>query len=81
MKNPEAASPPQAGLGKQKAKYPEYLQETFHGRRFISTDPVEFLDYDGSELLLIGAHDARWQMILWRSAILRIIFRYVLIMK
>ncbi|OZJ02993.1 hypothetical protein BZG36_03133 [Bifiguratus adelaidae] len=56
VKNPETANPPYAGLSpNQKAEFPQELQEKFRGRRFISLDPPDFLDYDYCEMLLIGA--------------------------
>jgi hypothetical protein len=56
VKNPEAPSPPEAGLSPQEAaKYPKELQEKFHGRRFLPADPPELLDRPGAQLLLIGA--------------------------
>jgi hypothetical protein len=56
VKNPEAPSPPEAGLAPEKAaKYPRELEQKFHGRRFLPADPPELLDYPGAQLLLIGA--------------------------
>jgi hypothetical protein len=56
VKNPEAPSPPEAGLSpKEAAKYPNELQENFHGRRFLPADPPELLDHPGAQLLLVGA--------------------------
>jgi hypothetical protein len=56
VKNPEAASPPGAGLDEsRRARYPKALFERFRGRRFIPVDPPELLDYEGAEILLIGA--------------------------
>lgn len=37
--------------------YPAHLIEKFAGRRFLSLSTTEFMDYDGAELLLIGAKD------------------------
>ncbi len=57
VKNPEAGSPPQAGLSRgQKVKYPKHLQEKFAGRRFINAEP-ELLDYEGAEVMLIGVRE------------------------
>jgi hypothetical protein len=57
VKNPEAGSPPQAGLSaRQKVDYPKRLQEKFQGRRFINAEP-ELLDYEGVEVMLIGARE------------------------
>jgi hypothetical protein len=56
VKNPEAPSPPEAGLPPEEAaKYPKALEERFHGRRFLPADPPDLLDYPGAQLLLIGA--------------------------
>jgi hypothetical protein len=56
VKNPEAASPPNAGLDShEEARFPKSLQEKFRGRRFLPVDPPDFLDHDGAELMLIGA--------------------------
>ncbi|CAG8525668.1 29314_t:CDS:2, partial [Racocetra persica] len=54
VKNPEQSSPPGTGLvEKQKVKYPSELQEKFTNHRFIPLTCPEFLDYEGTELLLI----------------------------
>lgn len=58
VKNPEASSPPQAGLDEErKASFPERLQRRFRGRRFSELDPPEFLDHEGAEILLVSASD------------------------
>jgi hypothetical protein len=58
VKNPEQPSPPGAGLGKgQKAQFPKHLKERFGRHRFLNADPPDLLDYEGVELLLIGAHE------------------------
>ncbi len=58
VKNPEAGSPPGVGLRpQQEARFPEELQMKFEGRRFQPVDPPEFLDYEGAELVLIGARE------------------------
>nr|CAG8624157.1 11548_t:CDS:2 [Entrophospora candida] len=55
VKNPHVETPPGVGLSeKQKANYPQNLQEKFASYRFIPFDPVDFLDYPGTELLLIN---------------------------
>ncbi len=55
VKNPEAGSPPGAGLSEQnEAHYPTALQSKSHGRRFSSEDP-HLLDYEGAEFILVGA--------------------------
>lgn len=58
VKNPEASSPP--GVGLEVDRQPGYSQELharFGDRRWVSVDPPEFLDYEGSELVLIGGED------------------------
>jgi hypothetical protein len=58
VKNPEASSPKGVGLSSsQRAEFPKALQRRFDGRRFIAVDPPEFLNHEGAELMLIGAHD------------------------
>src|SRR5437764_1221293 len=53
--NPEAGSPPGAGLpDRDEAHYPKPLEEKFRGRRFASEDP-QLLDYEGAEFILVGA--------------------------
>lgn len=55
VKNPQTPSPRGAGLkGESKAEYPKRLQELFEGRRFADAEP-DFLDFEGTELVLIGA--------------------------
>jgi hypothetical protein len=56
VKNPEAPSPPGAGLEPgRRADYPPELRQRFGNRRFIPVDPPGLLDYPGAELVLIGA--------------------------
>jgi hypothetical protein len=58
IKNPDAPSPPGVGLrGERKVDFPRRLQEQFRGRRFADADPPELLDYEGAEVLLIGAEE------------------------
>jgi len=58
VKNPEAESPPGTGLEKEhEARFPEELNRKFEGRRFHPVDPPEFLNYEGAELVLIGASE------------------------
>jgi hypothetical protein len=58
QRNPESPRPPNAGRGiGRQARFPPILQERFAGRRFIPVDPVEFLDCEGAELILIGAEE------------------------
>jgi len=56
VKNPEKPSPRGAGLGKDRqAAYPEELQQKFEGRRFFDLEPPEFLDYEGTQFVMIPA--------------------------
>jgi hypothetical protein len=56
VKNPQASSPPGAGLSPRRtADYPTDLAERFSGRRFAPLDPPDFLDHEGAELVLIAA--------------------------
>lgn len=56
VKNPRAGSPPAVGLSDaRQADYPPELQERFDGRAWIGPVPPDFLDHEGTELLLIGA--------------------------
>lgn len=56
VKNPEQPSPPGVGLGEgRQASFPKSLQGRFRGRRFMPLDPPSVLNYEGAEVLLIGA--------------------------
>ena len=58
VKNPEVDAPPGAGLPEDaRPDLPQRLRRRFHGRRFIPVDPPEFLDREGTELVLIGADE------------------------
>jgi hypothetical protein len=58
VRNPEAPAPPGAGLQPhRRAQYPPELSELFRGRRFIPAEPPELLDYEGAELVVIGASE------------------------
>lgn len=58
IKNPEQGSPRAAGLSEEKqAAYPKILQKAFRDRKFVEADPPRFLDYEGTEFLLISASD------------------------
>ncbi|CAG8437901.1 8408_t:CDS:2 [Ambispora leptoticha] len=55
VKNPHSKTPPGIGLSeKQKTSYPSSLQEKFANYHFIPLDPADYLDYPGTELLLIN---------------------------
>jgi hypothetical protein len=56
VKNPKARGASDTGLeAERRARLPESLQKRFHGRRFIPLDPPDFLDHEGTEILLVGA--------------------------
>jgi hypothetical protein len=56
IKNPDQPSPRGMGLDEDRqADFPKKLQGKFRGRRFADVDPPDFLNYEGAELLLIGA--------------------------
>ncbi|MCW2690893.1 MAG: hypothetical protein JWR37_5783 [Mycobacterium sp.] len=56
VRNPDAPAPPQAGMpSSRRPEYPDALRGKFAGRRFSNLNPPDFLDYPGTELVLIGA--------------------------
>jgi len=56
VRNPEAPAPPGAGLTpRERAEFPREFLDRFGGRRFIPLDPPSLLDYEGAEIVLIGA--------------------------
>jgi hypothetical protein len=56
VRNPDTPRPAGAGLPPERdARFPTRLAEKFRGRKFIPIDPPVFLDYEGAELMLIGA--------------------------
>jgi hypothetical protein len=58
VRNPEAPAPPGAGRDpQQRAHYPEELKERFKGRRFAPVEVPDLLDYEGAEIVLIGASE------------------------
>jgi hypothetical protein len=58
VKNPEKGSSLGAGLGEeQEAHFPRWLQEKFRDRRFCEADPPDFLNFEGTEFVLISAAD------------------------
>jgi hypothetical protein len=58
VRNPDAPAPPGAGLDpRQRARYPEELKERFRGRRFVAVEVPRLLDYEGAEIVLIGASE------------------------
>jgi hypothetical protein len=56
--NPEKRGGPRtAQLGEaQEAEYPKELQKGFRGRKFATDDP-RLLDYEGAQIVLIGARE------------------------
>lgn len=58
VRNPASPRPPNTGLDPaHDAKFPKKLQEKFAGRKFLPVDPPGFLNYEGAELMLIGASE------------------------
>jgi len=58
IKNPEVSGPAGTGLDPEDApNLPQELQDRFRGRRFIPSDPPSLLNYEGVEVILIGAGD------------------------
>ena len=62
LPDPRAQHPAQGELcrgGAQSRKpaprFPKELREKFAGRKFLPVDPPDFLDYEGAELVFIGA--------------------------
>src|SRR5438270_10378944 len=57
VRNPDAPAPPGSGPTgtNRRPTFPEHLRKQFGGRRLIPVDPPDFLDYEGAEVLLIGA--------------------------
>jgi len=56
VRNPTAGTPPGVGLSpRERADFPPELLERFGRRRFVPLDDPRFLDYEGAELVLIGA--------------------------
>lgn len=56
VKNPQGTQG--RGLSpSQRADYPKSLQDSFGTKKFIPAEPTTLLDYDGVELILIGAKD------------------------
>ena len=56
VKNPEKGAPLGTGLpDEQRVQFPRRLREKFRGRRFCAADPPDFLNYEGTEFVLISA--------------------------
>jgi hypothetical protein len=59
VKNPK--TPRAAGTGldaHRQASFPKTLERRFRGRRFVPLDPPDFLDHEGAEIVLVGAHQS-----------------------
>jgi hypothetical protein len=55
VKNPQLPPAPGTGLdARRRATFSKPLQSRFRGRRLIPLDPPEFLDQEGTEILMIG---------------------------
>jgi hypothetical protein len=58
VKNPNSPAPRNAGLDPEHtAHFPKRLQERFDGRKFVPPEPIDFLNHEGAELILIGADE------------------------
>jgi hypothetical protein len=58
VKNPDAPRPAGIGLNEnQQAEYPAELKARFGARKWIAADPPDFLDYEGTEFVLIAGRD------------------------
>ena len=56
VRNPDSPAPPGTGLpSRERADYPKRLLDLFRGRRFASLSPPDVLNYEGAEIILIGA--------------------------
>jgi hypothetical protein len=56
VRNPDTPAPRGTGLPqRERAEFPKRLFEIFRGRRFAPLNPPDFLDYEGAEIILIGA--------------------------
>ena len=54
VKNPDIQVPGYSAFLKRKPRYPNSLKEKFGNRRWINIDDPHLLDYENSQLLLIG---------------------------
>ena len=55
VKNPDIQVPGYAAFLKRKPNYPNSLKEKFGNKRWINVDDPKLLDYENTQLLLIGA--------------------------
>jgi hypothetical protein len=55
VKNPEVNIPGFATVSKKKPEYPKHIKEKFGDRRWINIEDPQLLDYENTQVLLIGA--------------------------
>lgn len=55
VKNPEVNIPGFATVSEKKPEYPKHIKEMFGDRRWISIEDPQLLDYENTQVLLIGA--------------------------
>jgi hypothetical protein len=55
IKNPHQPAPRQVGFSGKEPHYPENLEKKLGKHKWIPADPPSFLDYEGTQILLIGA--------------------------
>src|SRR6266567_6747518 len=55
IKNPYQPAPRQVGFSGKEPHYPTDLQKKFGKHKWIPADPPSFLDYEDTQILLIGA--------------------------
>lgn len=58
VKNPKSSSTGQGLRNKERVEYPKELQDKFGDKKFIPVEPASLMDYNGAELILIGAKDS-----------------------
>jgi len=56
VKNPTSNASKGLSAG-QKASYPKELQDKFEGKSWMPVEPTKLMDYEGAQLLLIGAKE------------------------
>ena len=55
VKNPEVNIPGFATVSEKKPEYPKHIKEKFGDRRWINIEDPQLLDYENTQVLLIGA--------------------------
>jgi hypothetical protein len=58
VRNPDTPAPPGVGRSSRAPDLPDHLRARFRDRRFVPVDTPEWLDYEGVELVVIGAAGA-----------------------